>query len=104
MTFWALHLHENFPQAVELVLSMENTVSFENSRLLFGIDEEALGKIYPDATADLVVLYLKQAQQPFYQGDALRNVWKALHENGASEDRLQRIRQEMYRLGFDPQE
>jgi len=101
---WALSMGRYFPEAVQLVAAMGNAVSFENTPLIYRIDEKELAKTHPEATADLVLLCLRRMGIHFFASEHVTNVWQALRNAGVRKEKLVQIREALYRLGQDPGE
>lgn len=104
MACWSLGVGEHFPDAVTLVAEMGHIVTFEHSALLYRIEEKGLAEKYPDATAELVLLYLRKPAHFFPPDEHATRVWEALKRGGLARPKLLKIREEMARLGQDPGE
>jgi hypothetical protein len=98
---WALSVGCYFPEAVQLVAVMGNAVSFEHTPLIYRIDEKGLAKSHPEATADLVLLFLRSAKDYFYPSEHFTKVWQSLRSSGVRKEKLLQIREALYRLGHD---
>jgi hypothetical protein len=98
---WALSVGYDFPEAVKIVASMADVISFENDPLLYRIDRKGLAKTYPEATADLLLYYLRSLQKYFHPDEHVKNVWQALRAGGVPKTKLQLIREQMFRLSYD---
>lgn len=101
---WALSLGSCFPGAVKLVATMGSSVSFKHTALIHRIDNKGLAKKYPDATADLVLLYLRSPLNYFHSDKHVTAVWQDLRSGGVAKEKLVQIREAMFRLGHDPGE
>ena len=104
MACWALSVGKHFPDAVTLVAEMGSTVTFEHTALLYWIQEKGLAEKYPDATAALVLLYLRNPKDFFPPDEHATRVWEVLKRGGLARPKLLQIRDELARLGQDPGE
>jgi hypothetical protein len=101
---WSLSVGSHFPEAVKLVESMGDAVSFEHTALLYRIDKKGLAKSYPDATADLILFYLRNPENQFYGDDEMTKIWQDLKQGHVDRQKLVAIREELFRRGHDPGE
>lgn len=102
MACWSLSVGKHVPDAVTLVAEMGNTVTFEHTALLYRIEEKRLAEQYPNATAALVLLYLRHPKDFFPPDDHATRVWEALKRGGLARPKVLKMREEMARLGQDP--
>lgn len=102
MACWAFSVGRFFPDAVKMVEKMSDSLSFEQTLLPYRMDKKGLAKVHPEAAAELLLLYLQAPNTRLYEDEHLRNVWRLLCEANISSTLLRRIREEMFRKGFDP--
>jgi len=104
MVSWPIVFGKYFPQAVELACSPQDLAALEDSRLFEQLQKKGLTKAFPQATAKLVLFFLR-AKPPFFRlSDEVKEVWRALKSGGVSVSELRDIREAMLELGFNPEE
>jgi len=100
MACWALSVGRYFPAAIKLAISMKSVLTFESTPAFYLIDKKTgLASNYPDAVADLVLLYLGAPLNYFYHDEHVNNVWADLCQGGVSSEKLMKIRDEVFRRG-----
>lgn len=105
MACWAFSVGRYFRDAVQLAISMKAILSFEHEPIFLRLDEKKeLVRKYPDASADLILLYFQSPINYFFASEHVTNVWRELCQSGAAREKLTKIREEMFRRGHDPGE
>ncbi len=102
MGCWALSLGRHFPDAVKLVSAFDPVPRFEHIGFLSRIDSKDLARAYPAATADLLLVYFSAPDLHVYVDETLQNIWRTLVDAKLDPEHLGRLREAMFRLGFDP--
>jgi len=104
MASWTVDLGEFFPQAVEMLMLFRDRLSFEHSRILMDMEKRDVIARYPNASADLILLYLECPKSFFYEQPA-RTIWLALKSSSLPNEKLRQVREAMYkRLNIDPED
>jgi hypothetical protein len=104
MASWTINLRDFFPEGVEMLMLFKDRLSFEHSRILVDIEKKQTIKKYPEASADLILLYLGSPRSFFYDPPA-KDIWLAFRSSDVSDGKLKQIREAMYRkLSIDPEE
>lgn len=104
MASWTIDLRNFFPEGVEMLMLFKERLSFEHSRILVDIEKKQTIKKYPEASADLILLYLGSPSSFFYDPPA-KGIWLAFKSSDVSDGKLKQIREAMYRkLNIDPEE
>lgn len=104
MATWAVDLGDFFPQAVEMLMLFKERLSFEHSRIIMDLEKKEIIGRFPDAGADLILLYLACPKSFFYEQPA-RSIWLVLKSSGLSTGKLKLVREAIYkRLNIDPKD
>ncbi len=104
MASWVIHLGEFFPEAVEMLMLFKDQLSLEHSRILMDIEEKEIIKKYPEASADLILLYLG-CPKSFFWTDPAKSLWSEFKSSGLFDKKLKQVREAMYRrLAIDPED
>jgi Domain of unknown function (DUF4020)/SIR2-like domain len=102
MASWTIDLRDFFPEGVAILMLLKERLSFEHSRLLIDIEKKHIIKKYPEASANLILLYLASPKSLFYNPPA-KDIWLEFKSSGVSDEKLKQVREAMYRkLGIDP--
>lgn len=105
MASWTIDLRDFFPEAVMMLALFEDRLSFESSRILIDLEEKEMIKKYPEAAADLILLYLKSPRSSLFGDQHTRKLWSDLKDSGLPQEKLRKVHEEMFRkLGFDPED
>jgi hypothetical protein len=105
MAGWALNLREFFPEAVALLEPFKDRFSFQHSRILIDIDDKGVVKQYPEASADLLLLYLGSPQSYLFIELHTKKIWDDLKSTNLSKEKLERVREAIFRkVNIDPDE
>lgn len=103
MVCWALSVGRYFPDAVRLIPSLGREIDFEHAGLFWRIDKKkGLARMYPEATADLILFCLEFPLEYFFADEHTANVWRDLSQSGVTPEKLRKIREAMFRHGHDP--
>lgn len=103
MVFWAVSLGERLPDAIKLITPLQDRVLFEHGDLLLRIDRKGITKSQTEASADLVLFFLRAKPKHFFYTDHVGAIWKDLNAGGVLPEKLREIREAMFALGYDPQ-
>jgi hypothetical protein len=101
MACWALSLGKDFAEAVKFVEALP-TPRLEHVGFLSRIESKGLAAAYPAATADLLLVYFSVPDLHVYVDETLQNIWRALVDAKLDPQHLRRVREAMFRFGFDP--
>ena len=55
MVYWSLSLGQRLPDALQLIQQMQVMVQFEYSDMFYRVEQKAISKSQPEATADLLL-------------------------------------------------
>src|SRR6266540_617410 len=97
MASWAIDLRDFFPEAVRMLALFENHFSFEHSRLLIDLEEKEMIRKFPEAVADLLLLYLKCPRSYLFGDQHTKKLWLDLKNSGLKQEKLQAVQEAMYR-------
>ena len=85
MVDWALSLGARMPDAVRLITQrMQGLVHFEYASFLFRMHSKHTVKSQPQASAELLLFFLRHSRRPFFSTYATE-VWKDLKAMGVAE-------------------
>jgi hypothetical protein len=103
MVYWAASAGSKVSEAVKLVHRMGDFGEFQHGDFLYRLNEKCLAKTQPETCADLVLFYLQHTKHLF-PADCVSTLWRDLKESGVPQQKLERIREAMFNLGFDPED
>jgi hypothetical protein len=88
-----------------LVAQMKHLLTADHTPIFYLIDKKknGLAKMFPDATADIILICLEVAKF-LYPDENVANVWRDLRSSVIKREKLHKIREAMVRLGHDPGE
>jgi hypothetical protein len=102
MACWSLSVGRYFPQAVKFSESMKSILNFENESIFYRMDKKKeIVRNFPDAAADFILLYLQSPLSYFFAEEHVKNVWQDLRNSNVSREKLNKIRENVFRLGHD---
>jgi Domain of unknown function (DUF4020)/SIR2-like domain len=99
---WVLSLGKHFPEGVKLVGSLQPQPRLEHIGFLNRIKSKGLTEAYPNETAELLLVYLGGPNIGVFADETLKHIWKGLVQAKAESNLLQKVREEIFRHGFDP--
>lgn len=102
---FAFSVGRYFPDAVKLAIKMKSTLIFGHTPVFLRLDQKKqLVRNFPNAVADYILLYLESPSTYLFADEKVANIWRELCQGGASREKLNKIREAMFRLGHDPGE
>jgi hypothetical protein len=101
MGCWALGFRKHFPDAVKMVAALNPRPRLEQVGFLNRIESKGLGSAYPDATADLLLVYFSAPGVHVYADETLRKIWQALVAANLETLRLRAVKEAMLRHGVN---
>ena len=105
MAMLTLSLGSHFPESVVVIKGYSGNIQFGHTSIFYVASKNLHQlKVYPDAAAEMILLYLRSPIAFFYPDDHVAAVWKALCETTVSRDKLKTIREAMMAKGHDPDE
>ena len=103
MAFWTVSFGDRMLEAVKFTEQMNDLVEFEHSDLFYRIDRKGIAKSRVEATAQLTLFFLKHVSPPLYPSDSVKNVWQDLKSSALPAENVQKIRDAMAAVGYDPE-
>ncbi len=105
MASWTIDLRDFYPEAVKMLAAFEDRLSFEHSRILIDLEEKEMINKEPEASADLLLLYLKRPNSLLFGDQHTMKLWADLKASGLSQEKLSQVREGIYRkLNIDPED
>lgn len=104
MVYWSLSLGQRLPDALQLIQQMHGMVQFEHPDMLDRVDRKGIVNSQPQATADLLLFFLKSTPKHFHASDHVKNVWRDLKTGGVPPELLKKVREAVLALGHDPEQ